>query len=218
MPTWRLLLTLLLSSHVVLSLRRPAKRHYSTHDYYVLEHDPNAGASLDDVTQFLDVEVVEQVGELKDFWLVRTEKIDGGQGLSERDTTDHIVEKLDNLRSEVAASDWDLTRRSTSDVKARNIVSSVKHISRQVLRQRIKRAPPPPVDPQDSAIDLVAHKFNITDPVFPQQWHIVNEEFPEHTMNVTGVWEMGITGKGVISALIDDGLDYESRDLAANFV
>jgi kexin len=54
--------------------------------------------------------------------------------------------------------------------------------------------------------------------LFSQQWHIVNEEFPEHTMNVTGVWEMGITGKGVISALIDDGLDYEHRDLAANFV
>jgi kexin len=37
-------------------------------------------------------------------------------------------------------------------------------------------------------------------------------------MNVTGLWEEGITGKGVISALVDDGLDYESEDLAQNFV
>jgi subtilisin family serine protease len=37
-------------------------------------------------------------------------------------------------------------------------------------------------------------------------------------MNVTGVWKEGVTGKGVISALVDDGLDYESRDLAPNFV
>ncbi|CAL1705543.1 unnamed protein product [Somion occarium] len=36
-------------------------------------------------------------------------------------------------------------------------------------------------------------------------------------MNVTAVWEMGITGKGVISALVDDGLDYNSDDIAANF-
>jgi subtilisin family serine protease len=37
-------------------------------------------------------------------------------------------------------------------------------------------------------------------------------------MNVTGLWKEGVTGKGVISALIDDGLDYESDDLKANFV
>jgi kexin len=37
-------------------------------------------------------------------------------------------------------------------------------------------------------------------------------------MNVTGLWKDGVTGKGVISALVDDGIDYESRDLAPNFV
>ena len=37
-------------------------------------------------------------------------------------------------------------------------------------------------------------------------------------VNVTGLWKEGITGKGVISALLDDGLDYKSEDLKANFV
>jgi subtilisin family serine protease len=37
-------------------------------------------------------------------------------------------------------------------------------------------------------------------------------------MNVTGLWKEGVTGKGVISALVDDGLDYESDDLKPNFV
>ena len=37
-------------------------------------------------------------------------------------------------------------------------------------------------------------------------------------MNVTALWEEGITGKGVITAFVDDGLDYTSEDLAANFV
>jgi kexin len=46
----------------------------------------------------------------------------------------------------------------------------------------------------------------------------INGENPEHMMNVTGLWDMGITGAGVITALVDDGLDYESEDLADNFV
>jgi kexin len=54
--------------------------------------------------------------------------------------------------------------------------------------------------------------------LFIQQWHLINEEYPEHMMNVTRLWEMGITGTGVITALVDDGLDYESEDLADNFV
>jgi kexin len=37
-------------------------------------------------------------------------------------------------------------------------------------------------------------------------------------MNVTRLWDMDITGTGVITALVDDGLDYESEDLADNFV
>jgi kexin len=37
-------------------------------------------------------------------------------------------------------------------------------------------------------------------------------------MNVSRLWDMGITGDGVITALVDDGLDYESEDLADNFV
>ena len=61
-------------------------------------------------------------------------------------------------------------------------------------------------------------KFDIRDPQFPRQWHLVNEEFTEHSMNVTRLWEMGITGSGVVTAFVDDGLDYESEDLVDNFV
>ena len=64
----------------------------------------------------------------------------------------------------------------------------------------------------------VARQQNIVDPEFTKQWHLVNDDYPEHMMNVTPVWDMGITGKGVITALVDDGLDYTSDDLAANFV
>jgi kexin len=61
-------------------------------------------------------------------------------------------------------------------------------------------------------------KFDIPDPLFSQQWHLVNEDYSEKSLNVSGVWEMGITGKGVITSFVDDGVDYTSLDLKDNFV
>jgi kexin len=40
----------------------------------------------------------------------------------------------------------------------------------------------------------------------------------ENSINVTGVWDEGVFGKGVNVAIVDDGLDMHSDDLAANFV
>jgi kexin len=98
--------------------------------------------------------------------------------------------------------------------------AAIKYLSRQTLRQRVKRAPPPIRQPQPSQEDAraVALRLGIQDPLFPKQWHLLNEEAPEHSMNVIPVWEMGYTGKGVISSFVDDGLDYTSEDLKENFV
>lgn len=41
---------------------------------------------------------------------------------------------------------------------------------------------------------------------------------PGNDINITGVWKQGITGKGVTVVILDDGLDYNSTDLADNFV
>ncbi|KAJ2552610.1 pheromone processing endoprotease [Coemansia sp. RSA 1933] len=57
----------------------------------------------------------------------------------------------------------------------------------------------------------------ITDPLFSKQWHLVNIDDPGNDINVTHVWRSGVTGAGVTVALIDDGLDYSSDDLLANF-
>ena len=99
-------------------------------------------------------------------------------------------------------------------------------LERQELRQRVKRDLSLPSSPilrrqqglEGGAINAFADKFGIKDPIFSTQWHYVNDQYPRHVMNVTGLWEMGITGKGVSSAMVDDGLDYESDDLAENFV
>lgn len=194
----------------------PARRSYDTHHYYVIEHIPHISlASLDDVLQTLGVELVERAGELANHWLVRTPK--QLHDLSAREESrDRVVETFRSLQ---ARADSTLSRRSDVAEHARRIVSSVKYLSRQELRQRVKRAPPPkrPGD-AESLSRAVASRLGIQDPMFDQQWHLVNNDFPEHMMNATPVWEMGFTGKGIISSLVDDGLDYTSEDLAANFV
>lgn len=208
---WILLSTLLLAT-----LALAERRTYDTHNYYVLRHNPSASfyASLANVVEALDVQLVEQVGELQDHWVVKRRK--PLEILAAREASDPVLSRFDSLKARAASS---VLQRSEDGDIARQLVSSIDYLSPQTLRRRVKRAPPPsiplPHQPQSKA---VADHLGIQDPMFPQQWHLVNDEFPQFMMNVTGVWEMGLTGKGIISSFIDDGLDYTSEDLIANFV
>lgn len=210
---WTLVVVLLLQNS---ALGAYTKRNHDTHNYYVIEHDPEVemGASLADVSSALGVQVVEQVGELHNHWLVQVEKpktelVARGQAI------DPVIDTFDGLRNRATPH---LSARSVDEdgIYARRVVSSVRHLSKQTLRQRVKRAPPP-IRPPPS-VQGTAQKFGIEDPMFHRQWHLVNDEYPEHMMNITPVWEMGFTGKGIISSVVDDGLDYTSEDLADNFV
>jgi hypothetical protein len=212
-----IILWILLSSflHHSIGATFPTKPSYDTHNYYVLAHNSQlgtSGASLADVTAALGVELVEQVGELKDHWLVRQSK--PGGDIVARDGTDQVIKALEMLKAQAQAPH---TARSEEAYLARRVVSSVDYLSLQFLRLRVKRAPPS-ITKNVSASRAMAERFGFRDPKFPEQWHIVNDDYPEHMMNVSGVWEMGFKGKGVISSLVDDGLDYESEDLSANFV
>jgi len=208
-----LALVLLLSHSFVLGAR-PTKRSYHTHDYYVLEHDPHAGASLEDCVRALGVEVVEQAGELVNHWLIRIPK-----DVQKRDGADAVLSSLASLRS-LASEHPSLSARSISNLQARELSSSIRWLDRQELRQRVKRAPPPirPETDSPNSVKAVSERLDIHDPSFPKQWHLINTPHPEHSMNVTGLWDLGFTGKGMISALVDDGLAYDHPDLAANFV
>ena len=124
----------------------------------------------------------------------------------------------DNIRARASSL---RSSRSGDVFLSRRVSSAVKYLSRQTLRQRVKRAPPPitPGTQFDApTAQQVAEKQGIVDPEFTRQWHLVNDDFPQFSMNVSSLWEKGITGKGVITTLVDDGLDYNSDDLAANFV
>ena len=213
---WTLLLALFVQQPVIGLI--PTKRSYLTHNYYVLEHDPFAlpGASLTSVAEALGVEVVGQAGELRNHWLVRAEKL---ILTSRGEASDRVMDTFQHLQARAGfGRETTLTPRSVAESDARAIVSSLKYLQRQDLRQRVKRAPPPVQSHNESLAQRVATRLGILDPMFPDQWHLVNNDYPEHMMNVTPVWDMGFTGVGVISSLVDDGLDYTSLDLMENFV
>ncbi|EAU88620.2 kex protein [Coprinopsis cinerea okayama7 len=204
---------LLCLSSIQTVLSKPTARSYDTHDYYVIHHNPNLvdSPSLVDVAKTLGVELVEQAGELQDHWLVR--RLKPTDALQRRDDGqfDPVVETYRALRRQ---ADSGIQARSEH---ARRFVDAVPYLERQTLRRRSKRAPPPEKPPSPTSARGVAARLGLQDPLFTEQWHLVNDEFPEHMMNVVPVWDMGITGKGVISSLVDDGLDYDSEDLAENF-
>lgn len=110
--------------------------------------------------------------------------------------------------------------------------SEVLWYQKQRLRPRlVKRIPPPPAPrhgppPLDNprpnpiaveALDDIATELQISDPIFKDQWHILNTVQLGHDLNVTGVWLQGITGNGSITSVIDDGLDMYSDDLKDNY-
>ncbi|KAF7185886.1 Kexin [Pseudocercospora fuligena] len=63
----------------------------------------------------------------------------------------------------------------------------------------------------------IALNLSINDPIFLEQWHLYNHVEPGHHINVSGVWEQGITGKGSTVCIVDDGLDLDSDDLKDNY-
>ncbi|KAH7317982.1 peptidase S8/S53 domain-containing protein [Rhizoctonia solani] len=158
----------------------PAKRSYSTHTYYVLHHDPST-EHVSSIAASLGAELVEQVGELDNHWLLKVPK-----------HNDRVMHK-------------------------RGIVGGrgIRSLERQELRKRVKRTVPRADN--FSSFEQVSEALQIHDPSFNQQWHLLNTISRGKDLNVSGVWNQGITGKGVAACIVDDGLDFESEDLAPNF-
>lgn len=70
---------------------------------------------------------------------------------------------------------------------------------------------------QVSRLKSVMDQYQINDPLFKKQWHLLNTFYPGNDVNVLPVWDMNITGEGVTVAIVDDGLDFNNIDLKNNF-
>ncbi|XP_042748846.1 proprotein convertase subtilisin/kexin type 4 [Lagopus leucura] len=54
-----------------------------------------------------------------------------------------------------------------------------------------------------------------TDPWFPKQWYMNNDISPD--LNILAAWSKGYTGRGVVLSILDDGIEKDHPDLAANY-
>jgi len=210
--TWALLVSIYLAKFSI-SVLQPAKRFYDTHNYYVIERKAaSSSASLDDISRALGVEVVEQAGQLHDTWLVRTRKPELVVRDADPESFDPVLTAFESLRRKASSL---IAARTDEGLDAKKIVSSVNFLELQSPRELVKRGPIPTTTVTSES---VKEEMHLHDPLFTQQWHLVNDEYPEHSMNVTGVWDMGLTGKGVIASFLDDGVDFETDDLKDAFV
>ncbi|CAG8471703.1 9667_t:CDS:2 [Cetraspora pellucida] len=193
------------------SITTPKKRNYEKYHYYIIEVIDDSFATPKDVEQLLGVQYEGQVGVLDNYHIFSFQKNLAARSDSESEEThDRVLARYEQLKN---------LRRSNSSSKKRSmqIIDSILSVDKQVLRKRHKRAPPPIPSPKnETGLVTIADSLGIADPGFEYQWHLLNP-IEHNDINVTGVWEEGITGKGVYAAIVDDGLDATSDDLAGNF-
>lgn len=83
------------------------------------------------------------------------------------------------------------------------------------MGRRSELAPRAPVP--INASSKLRDEFHLKDPLFFDQWHLINDKEPGNDIGLGQVWR-NATGRGVTVSLIDDGLDFHHPDIKANFV
>lgn len=143
---------------------------------------------------------------------------------------DHHIFKGDKVELDVVNTELKERRRRKRAFGGRDVLDGVHFAQKQQLRapweKRIIPNPEgpslPPRDEEEDPALVAAQKtvmstLGITDPIFTEQWHLMNTLQVGHDVNITGVWLQGITGKNATVAIVDDGLDMHSEDLIDNF-
>ncbi|XP_064651654.1 proprotein convertase subtilisin/kexin type 7-like isoform X2 [Lineus longissimus] len=86
--------------------------------------------------------------------------------------------------------------------------SAVEWFEPQVILKRSPRRIKAVIEP---------HVPTFKDPYYVKQWHLLNRKYPGRDINVTGVWAYNATGHGVTVCIIDDGVQWNSPDIQANY-
>lgn len=84
----------------------------------------------------------------------------------------------------------------------------------QYEKRRTRRSP------LRDCIDCTAEGL-FNDPMWSQQWYLqdtrTSPSLPKLDLHVIPVWKKGITGKGIVITVLDDGLEWNHTDIYANY-
>ena len=194
------------------------KRDHNALDYFALELHGLADART--IANVLNATLEGPLGELPHHYTLSCPK----------DQSARLETTLQELKKRR------LHRKSLGIAETAADDYGIKWHQKQQAKMRLhKRIPPPPpssrqasptnvpgqLDEQQQAdqarLKEIAASLDILDPIFQEQWHLFNYIQKGVDVNVTGVWQNGVTGAGVITAIIDDGLDFTSDDLKSNY-
>ncbi|KAJ3286771.1 pheromone processing endoprotease [Rhizoclosmatium sp. JEL0117] len=176
---------------------------HNDHDrytYLVIQVDPALTLRPIDVAHGLGFKYVGPVGEL------------GNQGYHQVAQTKEAIHKLAAVhRRDNSQSDAQVVENHLVGHPAINWVEvQVPH--KINLRQAAGSV-------ETAGIQKLRKQYDIKDPEFGYQWHILNETPGQigRDHNISAAWAQGVFGKGSVVAVVDDGLFYESKDLADNY-
>ncbi|XP_025104652.1 neuroendocrine convertase 2-like [Pomacea canaliculata] len=125
-------------------------------------------------------------------------------------------------------------RRSISHTRVLRSHPHVKSAVQQTGFIRQKRGYKPLIDALSKGVDQKLASIAVndkatqtaevklpTDPDFGKEWYLRNtgqsKGVPGLDLNVVAAWSMGYTGKGITTAIMDDGIDYLHEDLKYNY-
>ena len=184
-------------------------RNYDESDYFTLHL--RSGESPELVARVLNLRNEGQVGELEGHYMFSAKK-----------GTHDAESMLSDLKM----------RRRKREVLPEGLDGVLWHTKSYLKPRLVKRLPEPPPDvlaglhlPRQEDADEatvqrkqhIADQLGIADPIWNEQWHLLNTVELGHDINVTGVWLEGNLGQNATTAIVDDGLDMYSDDLKANY-
>lgn len=194
------------------------RRDYDLYDYYALHINPSRSAS--DVASYFGLELDGQLGQLTDHYLFKKAKHD--EDIVKSAVKEHKTKRRRDLSYSNDLLDDVLLHQKQKlrpphekrgpIPRRQNIYNPV-----EVDQEEDEEAPDPELEAAEAEGKAIAERNGILDPVFAQQWHLFNPVERGHDLNVSGVWAQDITGKNATVCIIDDGLDFESHDLADNY-
>ncbi len=207
-------------------------RNHDTHDYYALHLRPQS--SPQKVAFALGLDYEGKLGELPDHHTFSSprHRRHGADGMLEdlrrksrkRDLSETGV--LDGvLWSQKQKVKRRMEKRSVLPPLHDRVKTRTDTAVEDIKPGKPASAPIFPVKPEQpianpeavAARDDLTKKLSIEDPIFHEQWHLFNTMQLGHDINVTGVWQQGITGEGATAVMVDDGIDMYSDDLKDNY-